>query len=81
MQNETNNELLSMLSRLDERSRGVITLKYYGELPNREIGNLLGLSESNVGTILSRTIKKLKKFLQPCDETVLCAYKKQEGKR
>lgn len=81
MQNETKDELLSILSQLDERSRGVITLKYYGYLPNREIGNLLGLSESNVGTILSRAIQKLKIILKPCDETAVYAYKSQEGKR
>lgn len=81
MQNETKNELLSILSQLDERSRSVITLKYYGELANREIGNLLELSESNVGTILSRAIQKLKKSMKLCDETVVYAYKSQEGKR
>lgn len=62
IQNETKNELLSILSQLDERSRGVITLKYYGELQNREIGNLMRLSESNVSTILNRAIQKLKKL-------------------
>lgn len=81
MQNETKDELLSTLAQLDERSHSVITLKYSGELPNREIGNLLGLSESNVGTILSRAIQKLKKALKPCDETAVYAYKSQEGKR
>lgn len=81
IQNETKNELLYILSQLDERSRGVITLKYYGELPNCEIGNLMGLSESNVGTILNRAIQKLKKTLKPCDETAVYAYKSQEGKR
>lgn len=81
MQNETKDELLSLLSKLDKHSHSVITLKYYGELSNREIGNMLGLSESNVGTILSRAIQKLKNFLKTCDETAGYASKRQEGKR
>lgn len=81
LKKETKDELLSILSQFDERSRSVITLKYYGELANREIGNLMGLSESNVGTILSRAIQKVKKSMKTCDETVVYAYKSQEGKR
>ncbi len=78
LRSEAKNELLALLSQLDERSRGVISLKYYGGLSSREIGSILGLSQSNVGTILSRAIQKLIKFLRPCDETAFSAYKRQE---
>lgn len=81
MRKETKNELLSAFTQLDGRSRSAVTLKYYGELSNREIGKVLDISESNVSTILNRAIKKLKNLLEPCDETAVLAYKSQEGNR
>lgn len=81
LRGETKKELLSLLSQLDKRQRNAITLKYYGELSNHEIACVLEISESNVSTILSRAIKKLKKLLEQCDETAVFTYKSQEGKR
>ncbi|NLI13973.1 RNA polymerase sigma factor [Pelotomaculum propionicicum] len=75
---ETKKELLSLLSRLDERQRSAVTLKYYGELSNREIGKVLAISESNVSTILNRAIIKLKNLMEQCDEIAVFAYKSQE---
>jgi RNA polymerase sigma-70 factor (ECF subfamily) len=53
--------LASILRILSERERLLISLKYGAELNNREIARHTGLSESNVGTILFRTVKKLRK--------------------
>jgi len=53
--------LVSILYVLSERERLLISLKYGAELNNREIARQIGLSESNVGTILFRAVKKLRK--------------------
>jgi RNA polymerase sigma-70 factor (ECF subfamily) len=49
-----------LLARLPEREREVIAWKYGAELSNREIARVSGLTESNVGTILHRTIAELR---------------------
>lgn len=45
---------------LPEREQEIISLKYGAELSNKEIAALLNLSESNVSTILHRTVKQLR---------------------
>lgn len=52
--------LLAMVSSLKERERDLVALKYGAELTNREIAELTGLSESNVGTILHRVVSRLR---------------------
>lgn len=52
--------LRTSLSRLTARERDLIALKYGAGLNNREIARLTRLSESNVGTILYRTVEKLR---------------------
>ena len=54
------NRLTVLTSDLPERERELIALKYGAELNNREIARLTGLSESNVGTILHRTVQTLR---------------------
>lgn len=49
------------LASLDGRERDLIALKFAAGLSNAEIGRILGLSESNAGTRLHRTITKLRK--------------------
>ncbi|MGD9567743.1 MAG: RNA polymerase sigma factor [Sedimentibacter sp.] len=78
VENETKADLQSLLNDLDERQHNIITLKYYGELSNKEISKILNISETNVSTILNRTIKKLKSFMSKCDEFADLAYKGQE---
>ena len=46
---------------LDPRDRELVALKFHAGLSNAEIGQLLGLSESNVGTRLHRTMEKLRR--------------------
>lgn len=50
-----------LLSRLPERERTLISLKYGAELTNRAIAEMTGMSESNVGTSLHRIVQKLRK--------------------
>ena len=49
-----------LLSRTPERERELLSLKYGAGLTNRAIARLTGLSESNVGTLLHRTITELR---------------------
>lgn len=49
-----------LLSNLPDRERELVSLKYGAELTNRAIAELTGLSETNVGTILYRTVRKLR---------------------
>jgi RNA polymerase sigma-70 factor (ECF subfamily) len=55
--------ILNALSRIDERSREIISLKYWQNLNNRQIAQITAVSETNVGTILARAVKKLKDIL------------------
>ncbi len=52
--------LRTLLATLDDRERELIALKYGAGLSNREIADLVRLGESNVGTILHRTIRSLR---------------------
>ena len=52
--------LTRLLEALPERERELISMKYGAELTNRAIAKATGLSESNVGTILHRTIQDLR---------------------
>jgi RNA polymerase sigma-70 factor (ECF subfamily) len=52
--------LTLLLSRLPERERELVALKYGAGITNRSIARLTGLSESNVGTILHRVVQTLR---------------------
>ncbi|MFC1787986.1 RNA polymerase sigma factor [Patescibacteria group bacterium] len=54
-------ELEVVLEKIDERSRLAITLKFYGELGNQEMAEVLKCSANNVGVILHRALKKCEK--------------------
>ena len=49
-----------LLGGLPDRERELVALKYGAGLTNRAIARLTGLSESNVGTILHRTVQGLR---------------------
>ena len=57
---ENTKKLRNFLSRLNKREQEAIILKYSNGMSNREIGEVLHLTESNVGSILCRTIRKLR---------------------
>jgi RNA polymerase sigma factor (sigma-70 family) len=52
--------LREALQRLDPRERELIALRYFSGLSLAEVGAVLGISESNAGTRLHRTITKLR---------------------
>ena len=53
------------LARIEPRERELVALKFAGGLSNDEIARVVGISASNVGTRLHRTMEKLRK---ECDE-------------
>jgi RNA polymerase sigma factor (sigma-70 family) len=53
------------LSTLAPKDRDLVALKFQAGLSNAEIGRVLGMSESNVGTKLHRTMEKLR---EACNE-------------
>ncbi len=53
------------LAGLDGAERDLVALKFMGGLTNAEIARVLGLSESNAGTKLHRTLTKLR---EACDD-------------
>lgn len=61
---ETNGELFRALNILNKKERNIVELKFGAELKNKEIAEILNITESNVGIILYRTMKKLKKELK-----------------
>jgi RNA polymerase sigma-70 factor (ECF subfamily) len=52
--------LSALLAQLEERDRELVALRYGAGLTNRAIAGLTGLTESNVGVILHRTLNKLR---------------------
>ncbi len=56
-------QTLLALQSLDKRSREILAFKFGGLLTNREIAELTGLTESNVGVILYRSLLKLRTLL------------------
>jgi RNA polymerase sigma-70 factor (TIGR02952 family) len=66
---ETHAELLAAVAGLSDRERDLIALKFAAGLTNRRIAELTGLSESNVGVILYRAIRKLRDYLTGNEET------------
>jgi RNA polymerase sigma-70 factor, ECF subfamily len=59
--------LRSAMAKLDARERELIGLKFFAGLGNAEIATVIGVSESNAGTRIHRTIEKLRRA---CDEAV-----------
>ena len=51
-----------LLDQLDDFERNIIELKFYAQLSNIEIGDIAELNPNNVGVIIYRVLKKLKKF-------------------
>ena len=51
------------LATLSARDREVIALKFHAGLSNGELATVLGVSESNAGTILHRSVQKLRRAI------------------
>ncbi len=52
--------LRSAIATLSERDQEIVSLKYGAGLTNRQIAKQLGLSESNIGTIIHRAVTYLR---------------------
>jgi RNA polymerase sigma-70 factor (ECF subfamily) len=52
--------LAALLATLTPRQRELIAMEYGADMTNRAIARATGLSESNVGTILHRTVEELR---------------------
>ena len=63
-QTELREALGEAISRLPEREKLVVTLYYYEELTLREIGEVLGVTESRVSQLHTKAVLRLKSALQ-----------------
>ena len=57
--------LNAAIATLAPRERELIALKYFADLANAEIAEVIGVSESNAGTKLHRAMEKLR---EACNE-------------
>ncbi len=58
-------EILSdIISKLNEKERLVITLYYYEEIPMKKIAEIMGLTESRISQIHTKTMMKIRKMIQ-----------------
>ena len=57
---EERQRLQACLAGLPQQEQEIISLKFGAELTNRQIAGMLSLSESNVGTILYRAVRRLR---------------------
>ncbi len=60
LQGERSDKLNEALNTLSTKERNIVALKFGANLRNTEIAQVTGISESNIGVILYRTMKKLK---------------------
>ncbi|WP_055742808.1 sigma-70 family RNA polymerase sigma factor [Brevibacillus choshinensis] len=63
IQGDNNRALFLALAKLSDKERNIIAMKYAAGLKNSEIAELLGVSGSNIGVVLYRSLKKLQKEL------------------
>jgi RNA polymerase sigma-B factor len=52
--------LPSALATLDERERAIVSLRFYGEMSQSQIGEKLGISQMHVSRLLARAVRKLR---------------------
>lgn len=64
VKNEENRRLLEALNGLGDRERQVVALKYGADMGNKQIARLMGLSESNVGVILFRSLGAMRRIME-----------------
>ena len=60
---ETIENLLRSMGKLSERQRKILELKYWADLANVEIAEIMNLSASNVGYLHFQAIKKLRELM------------------
>ena len=62
--NEENRALMAAMTRLKDIERQILSLKFATELKHSEIAQIMNIGESNVGVIVHRALKKLRKILE-----------------
>ncbi len=63
LQNESKEKLLDALKCLSIQEQNIIALKFWWNLTNRRIAQMMGLADNNVAVILFRALKRLRKIL------------------
>lgn len=61
---EEGHMLLQAVSALNARSREIIALKFSSGMTNRDIAQVTGFGESNIGIIIYRAVKRLQEMLK-----------------
>jgi RNA polymerase sigma-70 factor (ECF subfamily) len=61
---ENNAALMQALDVLTEKERTIVAMKFASSLKNVDIASIMSLSESNVGAIIHRSLKKMRKILE-----------------
>ncbi len=69
---ETKTQLIEALGALTDKEKKVISLYYYDELTLKEISLVLGVSESRVSQLHTKSLRKMRRFLG--DDVELLAY-------
>jgi RNA polymerase sigma-70 factor (sigma-E family) len=62
---ETRAELVQALGRLNERQRAVLVLRYFNDLTEAQVAEVLGCSPGTVKSSASRGLARLREALQP----------------
>ena len=60
---ESEKSLYLAMQQLKEEEQYMIFYKFYEDLPNKDVAQILGMSETNVGTKLHRLKKKLEEII------------------
>lgn len=58
-------ELWDALARLDHRRRSAVVLRFYADLPDDEIAELLGCRPATVRTLIHRALRDLRREMNP----------------
>jgi RNA polymerase sigma factor (sigma-70 family) len=60
--------MLDLLSRLPNKQRAAVVLRYYADLPDAQIARILGVTTATVRVHLSQGRKRLERFLREADD-------------
>lgn len=56
-------QIEAALTQLSPRERAVFVMRHYQDMPGKEVGKILNISEGTVKSLLFRAVKKLQKQL------------------
>ena len=62
--NEEIKGLISAMTLLKEKERQILSMKFATDLKHREIGEILGISESHVKVAAHRALNKLRAYMK-----------------